>query len=167
MTVFVPRSSFQVVTRTFQFVQIVIRVAISAHHVLTQNTCWLKSWLWSVYNFLFCWQFFFNTLFLLFIFSFFEAKHFSIFVIFGLSSVNATFLFKCFAVCFLFFVSLVTNFALILFLLSHQLPVEVTSPIQRELCCPQTTLIITPEVRVVSMTSSSLETSVRTARIFF
>lgn len=42
----------------------------------------------------------------------------------------------------------------------QQLPVEVTSQVRRELCCPQTTPIITPEVRAVSMTSSSLVTLV-------
>lgn len=50
--------------------------------------------------------------------------------------------------------------ALLLPFLSPQLPAEVTSQVQRELCCPQTTHIITPEARAVSMTSSSLGTLV-------
>lgn len=39
--------------------------------------------------------------------------------------------------------------------LSHQLLAEDTSQDQRELCCPQTTPIITPEVRAAAMTSWS------------
>lgn len=79
-----------ILSSTFQFVQTVIRAAISAHHVLTQKHAdWnLNCGVFTIFCFVdnFFWKYCFFVIILSF-----ETKHFAIFALFGLISANATF----------------------------------------------------------------------------